>query len=477
MPWQCDYQQASLELLAKRYPPCSRSGSESGPHTMQITNSSPATPRGEGATLTGREGPSGGAATSPAQLLDQLSLKDGDSRLARLLLQAGGTSQEGGRALLEISGQRLPVQADGRIPAGDLIRVLRAGNELRLMALPEPPARSTLSQALAQKLPFQQDLQSGFNRLLDTASQSNQPQMRQALAQLLAMLPSQANLQSGSSNAPLQSGQPGQASGGAEAVRQWLSASGVFSEARLATAAPGDTLPPDLKQALLNTARQLLGDGRQPASPADTAAQLRALQPSLSPHLLQSGQLQFPAAPPPDMTQVGGRVPLSVGETLRLLAGMLNRISVNQLHAQVLSSGGASQEAATPTQTLMMELPWLTAHGEARSAQLRIEQRQQEQEDEENASKQKQSQWRLALALDLDGLGPLYFDLTLAQGQLDTRIWAERPLALKLLQATTEDLAERLRKLDLTVPAIACHLGKPVMLKTQLSQRLIDERA
>ncbi|MDX1589333.1 MAG: flagellar hook-length control protein FliK [Oleiphilaceae bacterium] len=458
---------------------------------MQITNTSPPGPRGESANAAPREG------LSSAQMLDRLQLNEGDSRLARLLVRNGDSAQ-GGRALLEISGQRLPVQTDGRIPAGDLIRVLRAGNELRLMALPEPPQRSTLSQALAQKLPFQQDLQSGFNRLLQGASQ---PQLREALSQLLAMLPSQASLSRGgltpttqaTGGAPLQGGNAGRdnpltnLSGGPQnnqgssvgIIRQWLSGSGIFSEARLATAAPGETLPPDLKQALLTAARHLLGDGRQPASATDTASQLRSLTPEASVQLQQGGQLQFPTPAPAPTAQGAGREPMGVGEALRLLAGMLNRISVNQLHSQVLSGGGGgAQEAATPAQSLLMELPWLNTQGEARTVQLRLDQRQQKQEEEEGGGEAgSQTQWRLNLALDLDGLGPLYFDLRLQQRQLDTRIWAERPVALGLVESTTEALAERLRRLELTVPPIACHLGKPVQLKTRLSQQLIDERA
>lgn len=465
---------------------------------MQITNSSPTGPRGDNAAITPREGLSGG------QMLERIAMKDGESRLARLLTRSGDSPQ-GGRALLEISGQRLPVQTDGRIPAGDLIRVLRAGNELRLMALPEAPQRSALSQALASKLPFQQDLQSGFNRLLQGASQSSQPQLRQALTQLLAMLPNQASLSQGGARPPAgqtataqpqsasgtTSPQPGtpqntgplpgllqNAQGGSsvESIRQWLSSSGVFSEARLATAAPGETLTPDLKQALLRVARQLLGDGRQPAPAAETARQLRGLTPETSPNLQQGGQLQFPTSTPPPPPQGAAREPLGVGEALRLLAGMLNRISVNQLHSQVLSGGGG-QEAAQTGQTVLMELPWLNAHGEARTAQLRLEQHQEEQPEEEAGENSQQTQWRLNLTLDLDGLGPLYFDLRLQQRQLDTRIWAESPLALGLLESTSEALAERLRKLELTVPPIACHLGKPVQLKTRLSQQLIDERA
>jgi len=421
-----------------------------------------------------------------ARMLDRLDMKEGDVRLARLLARVESASQSNTRTLIEINGQRLPVQADSRIPAGDLIRVMRANNELRLMELPQAPQRSALSQALAMKMPFQQSLQTGFNQLLQTAQQAPQAPVRQALTDLMAMLPRQTELSMPArpeGAQPQQTGTGTGIEGAANRVKQWLSQSGAFAEARLATMGhTGNTRaeqppPTDLKQALLRAATTLLQSERlTPVTPEQTAAHLRQLSPAVSPELLAAGQLQFPASQPAQATPVtAGREPMGVGEALRLLAGMLNRITVNQLHSQVLSAP-ATPDAPTP-QTMVFDLPWITAHGDARTAQLRIEQREEEAEEGSEEQDEKASQWRLSLALDLDGLGPLYFDLTLKQRKLSTQIWAEKSLALSLLESTSEQLADRLRTLDLEVPPIKCHLGKPVQLKTRLSQHLIDERA
>ena len=65
--------------------------------------------------------------------------------------------------------------------------------------------------------------------------------------------------------------------------------------------------------------------------------------------------------------------PPNAGQLLRILAGMLNRITVNQLHTQVLNARGGT-DAGAPTNTLLLELPWMNPQQQPKLAQLRIEQ-------------------------------------------------------------------------------------------------------
>ena len=133
---------------------------------------------------------------------------------------------------------------------------------------------------------------------------------------------------------------------------------------------------------------------------------------------------------------------------LRLLAGMLNRITVNQLHSQVLSTR-TTADAPAPTTTLLLELPWVTPQNEPRLAQLRIE---HERQDEGSAGTKRAAgiaEWRLSLAMDLDDAGPVHFDVALRQQQVSARVWAEKQATLAHVQQSLPSLRQSLSELGL----------------------------
>ncbi|CAN0604734.1 unnamed protein product, partial [Ectocarpus sp. 12 AP-2014] len=180
--------------------------------------------------------------------------------------------------------------------------------------------------------------------------------VRQAIEQLLSRLPVSTNLAT-----------PGTSNEAGQQVRQWIAESGLFAEARLAQSR--DPALPDLKLALARIITTMLtqqGNGPE---------QFNRLTPLATPALIQA-PLQFPnaLAPPPPQSATE---PATVGQMLRLLAGMLNRITVNQLHSQVLSTR-TTADAPAPTTTLLLELPWVTPQNEPRLAQLRIEHERQD---------------------------------------------------------------------------------------------------
>lgn len=444
------------------------------------TPPSPEPPAGKPATTApaGDTAPATSADSARAQL-DRLQLANRAEILAkvtRILNQQQGASQQ---LLLDIRGKPLTVNAaigDTQLAVGDLVKVMRAGNELQLLGKLAPPAEARIAQALAQRLPWQQRLDSGLAQLVrllqppptssGPGSQSGLPgaqqpplpaPVRQAIEQVIARLPSQQSLSQVGGKETL-----------APQVRQWLAESGLFAEARLARG--GSQEVPDLKLALVRVVSTLL------AEQGSDAGQFRRLTPLASPELVQS-PLQFPQ-PLPAPPATGRQEPMPVGQMLRLLAGMLNRVTVNQLHSQVLTTRTtADGAAAAPTATWLLELPWLNTEQQPRLAQLRIEHEARDREDQHRGGKRHIAQWRFSLAMDLDEMGPLYFEVALQQEQVSARVWAERSQTLTRVEDQLPQLRQGFRDLGLDVLDLDCRKGKPQGARTQLEHRLVDIRA
>ncbi len=416
-------------------------------------------------------------AASARQLLDQIQLANRETTLARvaeIVNRQGGSSAD---VLLDIRGKSLLVQATigkTELSTGDWVKVMRAGNELQLMGKLAPAPEAGIARALAQRLPWQQTLDTGLARLMGTLTQglkqdpvpgqlpsSRLPHplpeaARQAIEQLVARLPSGTSLAPGSG---AQSAPPQQ-------VRQWLSESGLFAESRLAQT-PTAQLP-DLKLALGRVITALL------AHQGSTPEQFNRLTPISTPELMQA-PLQFPQ-PLATPQAPGDGDPPSVGQMLRLLAGMLNRITVNQLHSQVLTTRGGA-DATAPTSTLLLDLPWLTPQNEPRLAQLRIEQYSEEKESQRKSRTPATTEWRLALAMDLDEAGPLHFDVALRQHAVSARVWAEKQTTLRRVNQELPALRQSLADLGLEVTDLECRRGTPQASVTRLEHRLVDTRA
>lgn len=416
-------------------------------------------------------------ATSARQQLDQLRLTNREATLARVA-EIINRQRGGVELLLELKGKSLLTQAtigNTDLNTGDWVKVMRAGNELQLLGKLAPPPEAGIARALAQRMPWQQTLDGGLTKLLTALTQglraesapgqlpsarSLQPlpeAARQAIEQVLTRLPASQALKPGAGSQPDMASQ----------VKQWLSESGLFAEARLASS-PSPALP-DLKLAIGRVITALLA---QQGTPTE---QFNRLIPLASPELVQA-PLQFPRAVAPT-PGAGTSESATAGQVLRLLAGMLNRITVNQLHSQVLTAR-AGGDAAAPASTMLLELPWVSPQNEPRVAQLRLEQyREGGSSESGNRHQSATREWRLALAIDLDEAGPLHFDVALRQQSVSARVWAEKQSTLKRVHDELPLLRRSLTDLGLDVTDLDCRRGTPQQPATRLEHRLVDTRA
>lgn len=477
-------------------------------------------------TRTDSSQPTGADSSRLAAQLERAGLREGEPRLARVLNADSGGRQAGDgtratpgtRLLLEVGGQRLPVRSDRPLDPGSMVKVMRAGNELRLMESLEQPPRNTLSQSLANRIPFQQNLGQGLNRL---AAQANDPglpqQIRQGLVQLTRLMPGIPAAQGPTGGAQANTSMPTSGTGSAsntatgvnptqnsgmsldsmsgDQIRKWISQSGLFRETSMmqqpASPAGNSASQPqtDLKSQLIRLAAQLLPQVTgKPASESSTSLHslISRLEPTAKTSADDLSALRFPTPPSTTSstsTSNTGAAPgsnssssMGAGETLRLLAGMINRLTVNQLHSQAASAG---TEANAPNQTWILELPWVTASQEVRILQGRLEEYGPDNKDpnEEEERHTREREWQLTLALSFDTTGPLYFEINLRGRQLRTQIWAEHPATVNLVEATRGRLETALAQLDLDVIPVECREGQPPARVTRLTQQLVDEHA
>ena len=415
---------------------------------------------------------------SAQQQLAQLKLGNRESTLAKVaeVLQRKGGGNE---LILEVKGRSLAVATGDESPdlkAGDLIKVMRVGNELRLIGKLATSQEAGIAQALAQRLPWQQNLQSGLAQLLssmnsglkstlqpgqlpsNSATQPLPAAARQALEGLLASMANANTLQPGA----------GKAEGGADQVKQWLAESGGFAESRLLQTGSQQTAPTDFKLVLARIITALL------AKQGQTPDAFNRLTPLASPDLMHA-PLQFPKLATAN-TSLGNSEPASVAQTLRMLAGMLNRITVNQLHSQTLTAR-AGAEPGAPASTLLLEIPWLTPQQEPRTAQLRMEQYKQEKNTKNHPERAAVSEWRLNLAMDLDHAGPLHFEVAYRHPSVSAHIWATKQSTLRQVNEELPLLRQSLADLGLEVADLECRRGSPQHAETRLEHRLVDTKA
>lgn len=432
---------------------------------------------GQSQNSTSREVSGPDIARSARQQLAQLKIANREIALAKVaeVLQR----KDGGHELvLELKGRSLAVATGNRLPditAGDLIKIMRAGNELQLLGKLADGQEASIARALAQRLPWQQNLQTGLAQLLNAMNtglkgepqpgklpsanmaQPLPPAATQALESLFANMAKANSLQPGA----------GKSDNSAALVKQWLAESGLFAESRLLQTGTGQSAPTDFKLALARIITSLL------ASQGKTPEAFNRLTPLASPDLMQA-PLQFPKLTT-SLSQ-GKSEPTSIALTLRMLAGMLNRITVNQLHSQTLSAR-ASAEPGTPINTMLIEIPWLTPQQEPRMAQLRMEQYQQEGADRNQPERKTVSEWRLNLAMDLDYAGPLHFEVAYRHPSVSAQIWAEKQTTLRHVNEELPLLRQSLADLGLEVTDLECRRGCPRQIETRLEHRLVDTKA
>jgi hypothetical protein len=250
----------------------------------------------------------------------------------------------------------------------------------------------------------------------------------------------------------------------ANQIRQWVERSGLFAESRTARATGSP--PPDLKLALGRIIQQLL------AQQGQNADGFNRLTPIPSTDLTQA-PLQFPGAITAQAPQLSAE-PVSVGQMLRLLAGVLNRITVNQLHSQILSAR-TTAEAPAPNNTLVMDLPWLNQNNEPRVMQLRVEE-QISDDSPDRKTRAVNTEWKLSLAMNLDEAGPMHFDVSLGYGRVSAQVWAEKQSTLQQARDHLPTLRSSLTDLGLQVTDLECRRGIPRGATTHLEHRLVDTR-
>ncbi len=416
------------------------------------------------------------------------------ARVAQLLTEQGGR-----QAVLEVRGQSLTVTLPENAPelkVGDLLRIMREGQTLTLMNKLPLPAEAGLTQALARHLPWQQNIDSGLNQLLSALvgglrsapgspqpgrTEALPPAVREALQAIASSLPRPATTTTPGNQPLATSLSPPGSSGGtspptsltkldAAQVQQWLANSGTLAEARLARGV--EPAPTDLKLALGRVALALLQHQNLGQD------QFTRFTPLPSQELVSS-PLQFPAptsAPLSASADAGQpREAPSAGQMLRLLAGMLNRITVNQLHSQLLSIRGA--EAPAPTNTLVTDLPWIAPGGDAKTAQLKIEYERPDHDERRTAKRAGVAEWRFSLAMDLDQAGQVFFEVALRQNAVSARVWADRQDTVRQVNRELGELRSRLIELGLDVSELECRRGQPPAATTRLEHRIVDTRA
>lgn len=446
--------------------------------------------------------PAGTASAGPTDPLRQLQTLQLENRQAVVARVAELLSQRGlEQAVLEVRGQKLTVNLPGNAPelkAGDLLRIMRDGPALTLLDKLPATAETRLGQALIRHLPWQQHLDSGLSQLLGALSAGFKPSpgsttspgsslpvpatVREALQAIARLLPQATAESTGLHFRPLQptgstqatpspltglalSGKPGLDAGG---VKEWLMNSGVMTESRLARGTL-EAGPTDLKLALGRLALTLL---QHQNLGSDHFTRFTPL-PS---HELITSPLQFPAPTTVPLGRADSREPASPGQMLRLLAGMLNRITVNQLHSQLLTTRSGA-DGAPQVNTLVTDLPWMAPGGEVKTAQLRIDYDSPQREEKQDNRRAGIAEWRLNLAMDLDEAGKVFFDVALRQQALSARVWAERQATARQVNQELGQLRSRLTDLGLEVSELECRRGQPPTAATRLEHRLLDTRA
>lgn len=469
---------------------------------MKVTPPPPQTPSQTPPTSAPSDAPRT-AAQTVANVLDSTNLQPGQTAVAQVLqVLANADGESGGsHLLLSVQGQAINVDSNVELQPGQLIKVERAGNQLRLMELisPDTPGSADrIAQALVQRLPFQHRLDSGLRQLLQSLAsltttaegeaeappsgpgttpqnplgapgkgESESP-LAAAIRKLVDQMPTQSKL-----------AQLADQPNGAETIKQLLRNSGAFSEARLASLVGQGrtaTLPPDFKL-MLTEVMARLAETPPPPDAGGTTAKPGFSQASISDDLVQV-PLRFPLllSPLPRSADTEQSQKTDTGALLKLVAGMLNRIAVTQLHSQSLNTQNSPDNPVQ--QTWLVEIPWMAGPNDPRTAQLRLERRER---DEEEGGREKQRrrmiQWHLNLALELDGLGPVYFEIALREQKLDAHIWATKDHAVRVIRRESDGLRQRFTDLGLQVAHLECHRGQPRQAKTQLAQRLVDIKA
>lgn len=235
----------------------------------------------------------------------------------------------------------------------------------------------------------------------------------------------------------------------AEGLRQAVEQSGVFFENKLAhSIQSGAPLPPlntDLKGGLLSLLSTLftLLRGQSLPSPATTTPAATP-QPTIPPPLPNMPPQPQARAHPTLTPQLTGQQAML--ELLRHVEGGVARVQLSQL--------ASSQPEEDGRRAWLIELP-LRNGDYVDVLQLRIER------DKDSGDKQRPAPWTVNLAFDLENLGPVHARVTLAAGAVSAVFWTQNEATTALFKQHLHDLHTRLRDAGLTVGNLAAHRGSP----------------
>ncbi len=386
--------------------------------------------------------------------------------------------------LYELASGNLRLMAESQTP-------LRQGEELQLKVTGHDAAKrpqleilsrtgQNLAPLIKATLPQQQNLNQLTGALLAGFRQGSNPAVMTATEAFISSLPVRQQLIDPT------------------ALRQVLRDSGLFMESHLAA---GDSVPGDLKTALLKLARQLENSAQQRHLGEQGAASKLATDyspvsnaknrspsgyegqnktPAQAYNASSAAQLKPPELPGDLRPQ--GRVALNQFNLpqqpellsrylLDMVRGSLARQDAHQLlHLQ---SSNAQQ------QQYVMEIPVRDQDG-VDVWQLHIERRETQDDDtpQTSAREQPSHQWAITLNFDFPGMGPVKSVVKHSDAGLSVNFIAERPETGAMIKATQNELRERLEQQGIAQPEIHSHVGNSAGPDSPLHEHhLLEDKA
>ncbi|QGZ30516.1 flagellar hook-length control protein FliK [Stutzerimonas stutzeri] len=355
-----------------------------------------------------------------------------------------------------LAGQKLNVESSLPLALGSLITARVQGDQ----SLSFMPLSGRLDELmLGQQLTAQHGRQGSIEGLLGALGSglALPDQLRGAAERLLGLVPDMQQL------------------GDTRTLAKALARSGVFLESGLLSD-PNDSLPNDMKAALLRLIAQLPGLPGGALASAQAGTGLGQALPAFARNALgASGQ--------PNARQLAQHFPLpsrllpnSDDEADLELLLKLAAAAVSRLQTHQLSSLAQTQTNPDGTQvtTWQIEVP-MRDQRDILALQVKF---QREEASQHSRSETPDVLWKVELAFDVSPLGPLQVQAQLMRGSLSSQIWAERSRTADLIAAELDHLRQRLVTAGLTVGDLACRQGTPPQgPRTSVEQRFVDETA
>ncbi|MFQ5470550.1 MAG: flagellar hook-length control protein FliK [Gammaproteobacteria bacterium] len=252
---------------------------------------------------------------------------------------------------------------------------------------------------------------------------------------------------------------------------------GLFKNGSSSQSAPRTDMPAakkqvdnDIKTGLIRVVnsllRQLPAEKQTPAVTASTTPSKAAstLLPNPLPHgrieNSPSNPVEARQAPPAQTLENESIITRMVTELLQLASGALARVQVNQL----ASVPGEDQN----TPILSFELP-VKSGEKVETIQIKIG------KEDKGSQEYAEPRWTATLTINVESLGSIHALVTVTGNQVWTKLWAEQPEALELINREVQKLDEGFRKKGLEVGNIQCQRGMPpVHFTSAQSHQLVD---